>query len=132
MKFIEKDNKILSTEKCSFGQTGFRFEVIGRSDDVITIKGANVFISAIESLIAEYLQFFTGVFQIHINKKEPIDRIVLKIEVKKRSLILDNNLKDEISGKFRERLVIKPEIDFVLDGELPRTEGKSKKIFRDL
>ena len=124
--------KILSTEKCSCGQTGFRFEVIGRSDDVITIKGVNVFISAIESLITEYLQFFTGVFQIHIHKKEPIDRIVLKIEVKERSLILDKNLKDEISGKFRERLVIKPEIDFVLDGELPRTEGKSKKIFRDL
>lgn len=124
--------KILSTEKCSCGQTGFRFEVIGRSDDMITVKGVNVFLTAIESLIAEYLQFFTGVFEIHLNKIEPIDKIKLRIEVKEGRLILDKNIRNEVSDKFRERLIIKPEIDFVLDGKLPRTEGKSKKIFKDL
>lgn len=124
--------KILSTEKCICGQTSFRFEVIGRSDDMITVKGVNVFVSVIEKVIIEYLEYFTGVFQIHVNKTYPIDKIVLKIETKEDQILSNKNFKNYLINIFKERLGIKPEIDFVLDGALPRAEGKSKKLFRIL
>ena len=124
--------KILATEKCSCGQSGFRFEIIGRSDDMMTIKGVNVFVSAIENLLNDNLDFLTGMFQIHINKHAPIDEIHLKIEVKNETLISDIPFKQELLNKFKEKLVISPSIDFILDGYLPRTEGKSQKLFRDL
>ena len=124
--------KILSTEKCNCGQTGFLFEVIGRSDDMITIKGVNVFVSAIEKVISDNLEFLTGVFQILINKYDPIDMLLIKIEMKQRSELQVNELKNRIIKKFKARLGIKPEIEFVSEGMLPRTEGKSKKIIRIL
>ena len=124
--------KILSTDKCSCGQTGFRFEVIGRSDDMINVKGVNIFVSAIERLICEYLDTFTGVFQILINKNDPINRIVLKIEVSQIQTLYNNKIKNQLFEEFKARLGIKPEIDFVSEGKLPRTEGKSKKIVRVL
>ncbi len=123
--------KILSTDTCSCGQRGFRFEVIGRSDDMITIKGVNVFVSAIEKVIGENLEFLTGVFQIHINKTDPVDNIILKIELKD-PFKLNNDFKENLINNFKVRLGIKPYIDFLEEGALARTEGKSRKIFKTL
>lgn len=123
--------KILSTEKCSCRQRGFRFEVVGRSDDMITIKGVNVFISAIEKIISENLECLTGVFQVHINKTDPIDRVILKIELKD-PFKPNTDFKDKLLNNFKVRIGIKPDIDLLEEGTLARTEGKSKKIFKTL
>ena len=124
--------KILSIEECDCGLKGFRFEVLGRSDDMITIKGINVFVSAIERLISENLEFLTGVFQVFINKNDPIDKILVRIEVKQYQKSRDIDFRNQMLNKFKVRLDIKPEIEFVSEGALPRTEGKSKKIYRVL
>jgi phenylacetate-CoA ligase len=60
--------EIISMEKCKCNETGFRFNVIGRSDDMICIKGVNVFVSAIDKIIYNNSDILTGQYQININR----------------------------------------------------------------
>ena len=58
--------------------------------------------------------------------------MILKIETKENQTLYNENFKNYLTNIFKERLAIKPELDFVKTGTLPRTEGKSKKIFKIL
>jgi phenylacetate-CoA ligase len=123
--------KILSVGKCACGHDGFRFEIVGRSDDMVTVKGVNVFLSAIERIIYEKINIFTGVYQAHINKQTPVDRVLLKIEKRKDAPACDAMaLINDLVTTCRVRLHFKPDIDLVEEGDLPRTQGKAVQIFR--
>lgn len=124
--------KILSTEKCECGEEGFKFSIIGRSDDMICIKGINVFVSAIDAIIMSNLTYLTGQYQVNINETEPVDRIKLIIEVKDSSEMSVNVLQQSLLKSLTDIITIKPEISLVQEGSLPLTEGKTKKIFRNL
>jgi len=124
--------RILSVDPCSCGNKGFRFEVIGRSDDMITIKGVNVFVSAIEKIIFMNLELLTGVLQIHVNNHDPIDKLLIKLETKLQFPGPDIDFKTNLVREIKNRIAITPEIEFLPEGSLPRTEGKSRKIFRTL
>lgn len=124
--------KIISIEKCNCGESGFRFEVIGRSDDMFTIKGVNLFLSAIQNIINNYIGEITSVYQVHINKHEPVSNILIKLELRIDSEIDPNTFKDRFVADFKAATGIKPDLHLANEGALPRTEGKSKILFRSL
>lgn len=124
--------KIISTEECNCGESGFRFEVIGRSDDMFTIKGVNIFISGIQNILNSYNDEITSVYQVHINKTEPVSNILIKLELRNESDIDTNSFKDRFIEKFKATTGIKPDLHLTDEGALPRTEGKSKILFRSL
>lgn len=124
--------KIISTEKCQCGESGFKFEIVGRSDDMFVVKGINVFISAFDKIINEHLDVLSGQYQIHINKTEPIDKVLLLVEIKNVAFQKQELIINMLSSKFAERLLIKPDICIKTEGELPLTEGKTKKLFKTL
>jgi phenylacetate-CoA ligase len=124
--------RILSDEPCDCGLDAFRFEVLGRSDDMIVIKGVNVFVGAIERLIGEYLGELTGLFQVFVNRTDPVDRMILKVEVKGGRPVRERELRRRLADDFKARLAMTPSIEFVSEGVLPRTEGKTRKLFRSL
>jgi phenylacetate-CoA ligase len=124
--------RILSTEPCSCENKGFRFEVVGRSDDMITIKGLNVFVSAIEKQLFSHLDLFTGVIQIHVNQEDPIDRLLIKLEHRSNLPYPTHDFIENLIKEIRNRISITPEMEILNEGSLPRTEGKSRKIFRTL
>jgi len=124
--------RILSAEPCACGLSAFRFEVLGRSDDMIVIKGVNVFVSALDGIIGSHLESLTGVYHVLLNKTDPVDRMFLRIEVRENHAPDDPGLRRLLTDGFKEKLEISPQIEFVPEGSLPRTEGKSKKMFRSL
>ena len=124
--------KILSVGKCNCGENGVKFEFVGRSDDMLVIKGLNVFISAIDDIVNKFLNKITRSYQIHINKQYPIDRILLKIEIKNDCVKETEKITNEIKNDFIIKLNINPEIIVLNEGSLPLTEGKIKKVFRTL
>jgi phenylacetate-CoA ligase len=126
--------KVLSTKKCTCGNSGFKFEIIGRSDDMFVVKGVNVFVNALSNIINSYLNELSGDFQIHINNRPPIDKVLLILERKNKfiSEIEAINLYENILYKCKINLNISPEIKFLDFGILPKTEGKSKRIFKTL
>lgn len=123
---------VLSTNKCKCGSSGFKFEIMGRSDDMIVVKGVNVFLSAIENIIGYHLEFLTGEYQVHISKTTPIERLMLVLEIKEQFHDIADTMIQDFLNNFSEKLFIKPELQLVNQGELPLSEGKTKRIFRSL
>jgi phenylacetate-CoA ligase len=61
------------TEPCPCGRTGFRFKVLGRSDDMFIVKGVNVFPLAVQATVAALQPALTGEFRIVLDRAPPID-----------------------------------------------------------
>ena len=61
------------TEPCRCGRTGFRFRILGRSDDMFIVKGVNVFPLAIQAVLMRLAPQVTGEFQVVLDRPPPID-----------------------------------------------------------
>lgn len=124
--------KIVSTAKCQCGDSAFQFDIIGRTDNMIVVKGINFFISNIDGIINRHLESLSGHYQFHVNRLDPIDRCILKVEILNYKLLEKKRIEQKLLNEFYNKLYIVPEIIFKKKGTLPRTDGKSKKIFRTL
>lgn len=126
--------KVLSTAICKCGQTGFKFEVVGRSDDMFVVKGVNVFINALSNIIHSHMGELSGDFQIHINVNPPVDKVLLMLERQNKSISSTafNDLHENIFNACKANLNISPEIMLLDFGGLPKTEGKTKRLFKTL
>ena len=123
--------EITDTSPCECGRGSFRFKVLGRVDDMIVVRGINLFPSTVSRMINCFLSDLTGEYLILVDESDPISKFCLHIEVKK-SCIERNNLKHKLLEAFIRILSLKPDIEFVDEGTLTRTEGKTNRIARIL
>lgn len=117
------------TEPCACGRTGFRYKVIGRSDDMLKIKGVMVYPSHIKGIINEFVPNVTGEMRIVLDEHPP--RVVppLKIKVEAAKPIKGSNLKQletEICNTMKKRIKINPEIIWQDPGSLERSHYKGQ------
>ena len=71
---------ITSTEPCQCGRTGARFQVMGRSDDMLIVRGVNVFPSAV-AIVLNSIPELSGEFQIRLRGPGPLDRLPIEAEL---------------------------------------------------
>ena len=119
--------KIIDTGRCKCGLKSFRFEVIGRSDDMIVIKGLNVFPHQIKTILAKHLDEVTGEFQILVKRDSPIENLDIYIESKNIIDVL-GILRNKLCNEIRDKIYLYPNITFVKEGTIERSEGKTKHI----
>ncbi|MBT8342552.1 MAG: phenylacetate--CoA ligase family protein, partial [Desulfatitalea sp.] len=117
------------TEPCPCGQTGFRYKVVGRVDDMLKVKGVMVYPASIDGVITGFAPRVTGEFRIILD--EPPPRVVppLKLKVEYGEQVKENELESlakEMEGKMHDRLKISPKIQWVPPFSLERSEGKTK------
>jgi phenylacetate-CoA ligase len=117
IRFRSRDIAEILALDCECGRTGFRFRVIGRSDDMFRVRGVNVFPSAVEELLRE-----RGVDRFAI----VLERFPVEPPVK---ILVDgvNGREQELAEAVRARLDFACEIAGAI---LPRPEGKSKVLYR--
>jgi len=121
--------KIIDIGKCSCGLESFKFNIIGRSDDMLVIKGLNIFPSQIKTLISRYLDILTGQFIIILNTPPPIESLYIKVEyLEKSSLPEIAEVKNKLKKQIKENFFITPIIEMVNEGTIQRTDGKSRYI----
>ena len=121
--------KINQTKPCKCGVKGIKFNIIGRSDDMLTIKGINVFPSQIRSIINRYLDKLSGQFQIIIDKPLPIENLQILIEKSQETTAVELEIiKNKLILDFKNGLFILPQVDFVPQGSLTADGTKSKII----
>lgn len=121
----------LSTERCGCGRTFARMlgGVIGRADDMITVRGINIFPSAIEHIIRGYPQI--AEFQIEVFKVKGMDEIRLKVEPVPD--LLDpalGQMLDRLREELRARLALRVDVAVAEPGSLPRYQMKAKRLIR--
>jgi phenylacetate-CoA ligase len=123
--------RILATDACDCGRTGFRFRVLGRSDDMLIVKGINVFPSAVETVLAEMRPELTGAFQIILPTPSPLE--VLCIRAEHGEAVAPDRLdalRTRVEGRLRELLAARAQVELVPPSTLPRFEGKAKHLVK--
>lgn len=125
------------TEPCPCGRTGFRYKVLGRSDDMLKVKGVMVYPSHIKGVINEFVPRVTGEIRIVLDERPP--RVVppLKIKVEASQGFSDQDLEqleNEICSTMSKKLKINPHILWVKPSSLERSHYKGKtfeKTYQD-
>lgn len=93
--------------------------VLGRADDMMVIRGVNVFPSSIEAMVRELTA--TTEFRMIASRVNEMDQLELEIES-------DQQLASRLSGLLRDRLALRVEVKPVPPGTLPRFEAKAKRL----
>ena len=129
LRFRTRDHMEVWTSPCKCGRTAPRIRCIGRTDDMLIVRGVNVFPSAIREVISEFLPRVSG----HILVK-PVNAGVkqeppLPIEVELANDQVDDAvLAEAIRARLRSVLVFTAGIKLVPFGSLQRSEYKSKLV----
>lgn len=132
LRYRTRDISYLIPEACSCGRTSYRLAKIqGRTDDMLIIKGVNVFPSQIESVILGFPQVSPN-YQLIVRRKNMLDNIEVVVE------LVDGSLLEKFSEIEKLERTIKEKIHSVLGLDLKlrlaepksieRTTGKAKRV----
>ena len=133
LRYRTRDISVVETDMCPCMRTHSRMmRVSGRSDDMLIIRGVNVFPSQIEYVVMGFPELATQ-YEIHVDRPDALDTFVVKVELteesSKDSCLNLNGLKGRILSKINNVIGLNPEIQILKYGELARTEGKARHVF---
>ncbi len=132
IRFRTRDLTRLMTEPCPCGRTFTRMaKVLGRTDDMLKVKGVNVFPSQIEAVLSE-VEGTEPHYQIIVDRKGAVDELTVLVEVSE-SIFFDQMKKqrefiDLIKSRLVAELGIAVEVKPVEKKTLERTEGKAQRV----
>ncbi|MEW6534311.1 MAG: phenylacetate--CoA ligase [Candidatus Auribacterota bacterium] len=131
-RYRTRDLAFVYTDKCECGRTHRRISRIkGRTDDMLIIGGVNIFPSQIEHILMKMPEVGSN-YNIVLWTKNNLDKMTVKIEVNPDLFFSDLKhlalLKEQITHKLRNEILINPVVELVEPGSLPPSEGKAKRI----
>jgi phenylacetate-CoA ligase len=132
LRYRTRDISKLDTAKCSCGRTHTRMlRVHGRSDDMLIIRGVNVFPSQIEYAVMCFSELATQ-YLIVVDGPSALDTFLVKVELSDKASKDPTLDKDTLKADIQKRIHIvtgiSADVEIVKPGELPRTEGKAKRV----
>lgn len=132
IRYRTRDLSALHYEKCGCGRTSPRMErIVGRSDDMLIIRGVNVFPSQVESVLLSMGQVAPH-YMLYVDRKGVLD--VLTIEVEMSSELFSDKVEHvtavekQMNSKIQSVLNISADVRLVAPKSIPRCEGKSKRV----
>lgn len=130
IRYRTRDLTRIIPEPCPCGSPYPRIERIhGRSDDMIKIKGCNIFPAQIEQEINKFADF-TGEYRVILQRIEGRDEMTVELE----ALAPQEGLGESFAQTLRSRTGMLAKVELCGPGQLPRTEKKAKRVLdkRDL
>jgi phenylacetate-CoA ligase len=129
IRFRSRDHIEVWTDRCACGRTSFRIRCFGRTDDMLTVLGVNVFPSAIRDVVGSLRPKTSGEIQVVLDQPGPTVAPPVKIEVEFGKEVTHlEELKKEIEALLNSRLNFRAAINLVPEGSLPRFEMKAQLI----
>ena len=121
------------TGKCSCGRTFKRMgRIEGRTDDMLIIRGVNVFPSQIEEVLLKYGEGITPNYQIIVDRVNNTDTLEVKVEMNEDFFFDDVKSIELISSKIRDNLRsvlgLSAQVTLVGPKTIERSEGKAKRV----
>lgn len=132
IRYRTRDLTRLIPEPCPCGRTFMRMQrIMGRSDDMLIIKGVNVFPVQIEKVLFE-IEGTEPHYQIIVDRKNHSDKVTVLVEVVE-SIFFDEMRKqrvmiEHIKSRLASELGITVDVKLVEEKTLERSEGKSKRV----
>jgi phenylacetate-CoA ligase len=132
LRYRTRDITYLIREKCACGRTQVRMHrLLGRTDDMLIVRGVNVFPSQIE----EVLLRTEGVkphYQILVDRKDSLDSLEVQIEMNEK--LFSDEIKNITANEKRleeelySALNVHAKVKLVEPNSVPRSEGKAKRV----
>ena len=132
LRYRTKDLTSLIGEKCECGRTNVRMtRIIGRSDDMLIIRGINIFPSQVESVILGMPEF-EPVYMLVVDRVNNLDTLQVQVEVR-RDYFSDElgamlPLRKRLADKLKSVLSISADVRLMEPNSIPRSEGKSVRV----
>ena len=123
----------VETAACTCGAPGPRVRVLGRTDDLLIVKGVKVYPAAVKNLIAELVPLASGAFRILLD--EPGPRVVppLRLTVERGQAVDESGggqLARQVESLMHQRLSVRPQVEIVPCGTFERVAHKETLIER--
>lgn len=120
---------ITGTDRCRCGRTTPRFRVLGRSDDMIIVRGVNVYPSAVRGVINSFSEL-SGEFRIRLRGAGPYDRICVEAEMATPDSATAG-LQERIEKEIKQTARASAQVELFPARSFPRTGGKTKRVIRE-
>jgi phenylacetate-CoA ligase len=131
LRFRTRDHVEVWTSACACGRTAPRIRCLGRTDDMLIVRGVNVFPSAIRDVVSGFVPALSGHVLVRPARAGVKQEPPLPVSVElARGASPDPRLADAIRDKLREALVVTTRVELVPWGSLPRSEYKSRLVDR--
>jgi phenylacetate-CoA ligase len=129
LRFRTRDHVEVRMTPCPCGRTGPRVRCVGRTDDMLIVRGVNVFPSAVRDVVGGFTPKVSGHIRIRPTaagvKQEPPLPVAVELAT---GVEADPALADEIRDRLRAVLVVSTRVELVPWGRLPRSEYKAQLV----
>ncbi|MDK2973955.1 MAG: phenylacetate-CoA ligase [Methanofollis sp.] len=127
------DVTMLDDAVCPCGRTSPRImRIQGRVDDMLIVRGINVFPSQVEHTLMGIPEVLGSAFQIEVDRKGALDSMLVRVEMSPDAFsdkITDlMKMKAKVGHELRNSLNVAADVELVAPGSLPRFEGKAKRV----
>lgn len=129
IRYRTGDRVVIDPDPCPCGRVFLRLKggILGRTDDMIIIRGNNVYPSALEDIIRRFPE--VGEYRIEVCQSGPLTSLRVELENKQTA---DQDLAERLCETIRNELSFRPDVTLVPIGTLPRSEMKSRRVVRKL
>ncbi|MGM7700205.1 phenylacetate--CoA ligase PaaK [Pseudalkalibacillus sp. Hm43] len=137
IRYRTGDIAAINSEPCKCGRTSVRMSrVKGRIDDMLIIRGVNVFPSEIENCLLQ-LEEIVPHYQIQLKRDGTMDQVVLQVEVSEKvfdecsqdlSHLMMEGLKSKIQHTIKTNCLVSIDVDIQKPNSVPRSEGKAVRV----
>jgi phenylacetate-CoA ligase len=129
LRYRTRDLTSLIAGPCACGRTHRRIHrITGRSDDMLIVRGVNIFPQQIERVLMSMPQIGRN----YLIQLEGLDDMTVKVELSPSAFDGEvghlAELQNQVAEKLRAELFVRPKVDLVAGGSLPVTEGKAKRV----
>jgi phenylacetate-CoA ligase len=121
---------LTGTGRAACGRTAPRFRVVGRSDDMVVVRGINAFPAQVAAVINRNAAL-SGEYRILLEGRGPYDLLPIEAELAQAvSASPPAGLADAVAAAIKRDLGIGARVTLLPFGALPRTEGKTRRVIR--
>ena len=116
------------TKPCVCGRGGMRFRVVGRSDDMVVVRGLNLFPTMVAAVVSEFSEL-SGDYRIVLDQKPPHDFLPVQVELADERETRPR-LAMQIEQAIKSKLGASAKVTLLSPKSLPVTEGKTRRVIR--
>jgi phenylacetate-CoA ligase len=130
LRFRSRDHVVVNMQPNPTGRTGPRIRCVGRTDDMLIVRGVNLFPSAIRSILKEFAPDVSGMLQVRPKAEGVLQAppLPVVVELGEKFSGPPEDLAARIMDEIRSRLLVTTNVRLVSYGTLPRETYKSKLI----
>ncbi|NYT21548.1 MAG: phenylacetate--CoA ligase [Methanomicrobiales archaeon] len=131
LRYRTGDITMLLPDECPCGRAQKIARITGRSDDMLVIRGINVFPSQIEHVLLRIPEVGSQ-FMVYVDRVNHLDEMTIEVEINRAHFsgeLADlSRIQKKVVKELRETLELRTTVKLVEPGSLPRFEGKAKRV----